>query len=82
MDRPGGTVLVIASVVGAGPAIGSRSVSEPMGAFSHNDAHFTLEHIEGLKLANRVPAGEDTFLGRIAAASPYTSKFSPRELVS
>jgi hypothetical protein len=53
-----------------------------MGAFSHNDAHFTLENIEGLKLANRVPAGEDTLLDRIAAVSPYTSKLSPRELVS
>jgi hypothetical protein len=53
-----------------------------MGAFSHSDAHFTLEHIEGLKLANRVPAGEDGFLDRLAVASAYTSKLSRRELVS
>ncbi|MDB5321576.1 MAG: hypothetical protein JWN40_3207 [Phycisphaerales bacterium] len=53
-----------------------------MVAFAHNDAHFTLQNMEGLKLANRVPAGEDTFLDRIAAASPYTSKLSSRELVS
>ena len=53
-----------------------------MGAFAHNDAHFTLGHIDGLRLANRVPAGEDAFLDRVAAASAYTSKLSPRERVS
>lgn len=53
-----------------------------MGAFAHNAAHFTLEHIEGLKLANRVAAGEDGFLDRLAAASAYTSRLSPRERVS
>jgi hypothetical protein len=53
-----------------------------MGAFAHDNAHFTLEHIEGLKLANRVPAGEDGFLDRLGAASAFTSKLSRRELVS
>lgn len=53
-----------------------------MGAFAHDSMHFILDQIEGLKLANRCPAGDDAFLDRIARASDFTSKLTPREVVA
>jgi hypothetical protein len=52
-----------------------------MAAFHHDDAHFVLDNIEGLKLSNRNPAGDDAFHSRVAAASRYTAGLTPRELV-
>ncbi len=53
-----------------------------MAAFTHDNAHFVLDYIEGLELANRLPAGDDKFLERIGASSDYTSTLSPRQLIS
>ena len=53
-----------------------------MSAFTHDGNHFILQHIEGLKLSDRVPAGDHAFLDRIAAASDYVARLSPKERVS